>query len=864
MAKEDYPLLLFPVRAPVEKRNDGSGGPEKKVLLPTPQRQGERIGPKFTELANAIEAQRVSIAANAPTQDPEFVLVLEIIGKKDDFYKAVDKLQADWLFEFAQDFAQDEDFRLEEDEEDSPASLKGRMFLVGTNQRALTELLSLWRQYQTDPSASFARGLAPLKHVFTRLRDLRRWNVQDRVDEEMRLYWQDEVDSGKETSRFELEAWYFASAAKNISVRQEVERFVAETKGRILQNALIPEIAYHGFLVELPTAKVAEILTGNFPSLVLSDRVMFFRPRAQCISVGSADSTPVRSVVALGEANLPPVVALFDGLPLANHGLLQNRLLIDDPDNWESAYAVKDRVHGTAMASLILHGELDGTPVASKRKLYVRPIMKPDDRDISSRRSEQTPSDTLLIDLVHRAVRRMFETTSGEPPAAPTVKIINLSVGNSHRIFGDEMSPWARLIDWLSEKYSILFVISAGNELSSLHLNVRRDDFAALPEAEKRKAALETLLSDSVKRRLMSPAESINALTVGAIHGDASQPQIPASRFDLFAREGISAISRIGHGFGRSIKPDILMPGGRVIHSVHLMSPPESSILNVVTSTVAPGHLVARPPSGGAALDETEYCRGTSNASALASRTAASAYDVIELLRAQGADLQSKYDAVLMKAMLVHGAQWGDLSTVLQDHGPSFAHIEHGSARELKKKDFLARWLGYGVVDVERALACASNRVTLIGVGEVGKDKAIAFTAPMPPSLAGAIIWRRMTITLAWMSPTNASLQKYRKAKLWIDPPKDFGTNRANTANHRTVQRGTVQHEVWEGKDTALAFSDGDKFVCKVNCMEDAPGLTGEVKFALCVSLEVAIESGISIYREIQERTIPAVSVNPA
>jgi hypothetical protein len=56
-----------------------------------------------------------------------------------------------------------------------------------------------------------------------------------------------------------------------------------------------------------------------------------------------------------------PVVALLDSLPLANHALLAGCLMVDDPDGWELIYEVKDRVHGTAMASLILHSEQDAS-----------------------------------------------------------------------------------------------------------------------------------------------------------------------------------------------------------------------------------------------------------------------------------------------------------------------------------------------------------------------------------------------------------------------------------------------------------------------------------------------------------------------
>ena len=76
-----------------------------------------------------------------------------------------------------------------------------------------------------------------------------------------------------------------------------------------------------------------------------------------------------------------------------------------------------------------------------------------------------------MIDLVHRAVRRMYEGEGDSLPSAPTVKVINLSVGDGHRPFGGgDLSPWARLIDWLSHKHQVLFVVSVGNASDELTL----------------------------------------------------------------------------------------------------------------------------------------------------------------------------------------------------------------------------------------------------------------------------------------------------------------------------------------------------------------------------------------------------------
>ena len=147
-----------------------------------------------------------------------------------------------------------------------------------------------------------------------------------------------------------------------------------------------------------------------------------------------------------------PIVALLDGLPLQNHALLAGRLLIDDPDGWEPAYAASARKHGTAMASLIVHGDLGHGEAPTRSRIYVRPVLRPD-----ANGDERTPDDVLLVDLIHRAVRRLFDGEGAQAAVAPTVRVINLSIGDEHRLFSRQISPWARLLDWLSWKYGVLF-----------------------------------------------------------------------------------------------------------------------------------------------------------------------------------------------------------------------------------------------------------------------------------------------------------------------------------------------------------------------------------------------------------------------
>jgi hypothetical protein len=604
----------------------------------------------------------------------------------------------------------------------------------------------------------------------------------------------------------------------------------------------------------MPTASVEQLMTDRPPSLVLSDRVMFFRPKGQSVAVPvEGDSLSFGRPVPEIVPNAAPIVALLDGLPQQNHPLLSGRLTIDDPDGWEASYAAADRVHGTSMASLIIWGDLNADEAPLTRPLYVRPVMRPDPNAANSPRPEVTPDGVLLIDLMHRAIRRICEGDGDQPAEAPTVKVINISLGDDQRPFDRQLSPWARLLDWLAFKYRVLFVVSAGNQISHLTLSTPRETLSRLtPDAQHALAAGALCATDGT-RPLLSPAEAINVLTIGAQHVDASEFNAVPRRHDIFPAGGVSPFSRIGTGFRRAIKPDLLFPGGRMLYSEDVMSPPDETRMRALGHVaVPPGQRVAAP-STSAVADATIYSRGTSNSTALASRGAARAHDLITHIRVEAMErLPEYYDAVLLKALVTHGARWDEVF-------PQLANAQPGLVRREDQRKRVTRWAGYGPVDLMRALTCTEQRATMLGVGELTDGQALVFNAPLPPSLAAKAINKRLTITLAWLSPINPAHQAYRRAKLWVAPPDNLEVQRQE-GDWRQVQRGTLQHEILEG-DTALAFVDGAQLTFKVNCKADAGQLTDPVPFALCVSLEVAEGIDVPIYQEIRDRIRPRVTV---
>ena len=134
----------------------------------------------------------------------------------------------------------------------------------------------------------------------------------------------------------------------------------------------------------------------------------------------------------------------------------------------------------------------------------------------------------LLIDLFHRAIRRMVAGEGEEPPAAPTVKVVNLSFGNPWQPFDRQFSPLARLLDWLSWKYKLLFLVSSGNQPQDITIPVTEDKWKSLSPEELRDHVLHAMRADQFQRRPFSPAESMNAVTVGGVARGRLDPREPA------------------------------------------------------------------------------------------------------------------------------------------------------------------------------------------------------------------------------------------------------------------------------------------------------------------------------------------------
>ena len=670
-------------------------------------------------------------------------------------------------------------------------TLRGRLFMLFTNQDALRILLSMWKEWQENGRLPHGRGV--WKRVFERLRDVRLWGVKDRLHETGVLDdWQERVARGEDVVPCEIELWPRGTLPQRRAARDRVATLVAEQDGRIVTEAAIDEIAYHALLVHLPVTFVDPLLEENDHdvALVQCEQIQFFRASGQSAVTVTDDHGEEDRAALPGEPPAgSPVIALFDGLPLQAHRRLQGRLIIDDPDDFEEDYPPDRRRHGTAMASLIVHGDLATGEAPLSRPLYVRPILRPDRRDWRNN-DESVPEDTLVVDLVHRAVRQLFGEEGEGPAPAPSIAVVNLSIGIRDRPFDQALSPFARLLDWLAWHYKVLFVVSAGNHTHRIELSVRTGDLESMSNSEIQQDVVRSIAADARHRRLLSPAEAVNPLTVAAIHDDVSTAEPPPGQRDPYLDIGLpSPVNAQGMGYRRAIKPDILASGGRVVVREQLATGGnEPARLGIYGGTLAPGHRVAAPGSTAGDLAAAKYTRGTSNAAALISRAAGSLYEVLEELRNDpGGELIDVVPrAVWLKALIAHGADWGTVAETLR--------TVLGGDDGVRFRERATRLLGYGAVDTNRVRECTGSRVTTLGAGLLKEDESHEHRFPLAPSLSGWRGHRRLTISLAWLSPVNPRHRGWRRAQLWFSPPTaELGVERRQ-ADWLAVQRGTVQH----------------------------------------------------------------------
>lgn len=837
----EYPFIRLPQSD--SERYVGNQRQIPKVSKPAISDQAQLVFPKLNRLREVLDARKMEVLVDTPSIEPEYALVIETYEPIQEFFKAVKNIEGlEWLAEFElADIEPTEYFHHQDDEK----SLNGQLMIVLSDIKATNQFIGLWERYVENNNMEFPRGLTKFRDLFLLLKDIRYWGIEDRFkDTGVLENWKFQLEyNPDEPVKFEIELWFRENIEKRQEAVDQLREIIQESKGHIIAESCIPEIQYHALLVELPAFEISKIISHNYIKLVKCDQIMLFRPHGQMVVDplwDEADDTEdsVNDYSLSTENNdeelLPPVVALLDGLPMANHALLQKHIIVDDPDNYSSTYEIDDMSHGTSMSSLIIHGDLNNSSGMINSKLYVRPIMRP--KHVGGR--EGIDENVLPLDLVYQAVSKIFADES----LAASIKVINLSIGDPLMQFAGKMSPLAKLIDWLSYKYNVLFIVSAGNHLADIHLPISAQDFRALNKQEQAKTIFQTHLSQSSQKRILSPSDSVNAICVGALHSDESNYNTPNGVCDVYEEELPAVYSAQGNGYLRSIKPDVVICGGRVVFK----EPLGASLLKPIYSTAMPGLQVATASSR--ELNKTIHTSGTSNATALVSRLCAQLAEILkrDLQENDVSDESDSYISLLLKGLIVHSASSQDLFNRISD-------LSDDTDNATLKK-IVAQNIGYGKVDPDRIKGSLEKRVTLFNFDPIPNKESHIYEIPLPEHFGGANHWRRVTVTLVWFTKPCCSKLRYRRENLWFElegENKEFVKRASHSADWNQVKRGTVQHEVFESERLAVIGEDKN-IRLKVNCRQVSERLDESVKYALCITFETAEEVDVNLYHEIK------------
>lgn len=719
------------------------------------------------------------------------------------------------------------------------------LYLTMPSEESLRRLLAQWNRYRRGEGAQ--PGFSELWKLFGYLHAMRVWSIEDRLDPFVAAYVRSALAKSKDVV-VEIDLWYRTEKERRDASLLKLQEMLDEVGGELLDTIDIPEIRYQGALARLPAATASKLAGGDGAVAKLDD-IMTIRPQSTYASrIEATDTTPSLTRPSSGPTAQACVAALLDGYPIENHAAVAQLLKVVEVDVPGASVPAAHRFHGTAMASLVLNGDLgDGTQAQLQRPLVTIPVLTVS-KDGSH---ETTPEGKLPIGVIYRALRTIVDAKPTDPSGLSNVVVINHSLCAEHSPFVRRPSPWATLLDHFGHAHRLLFVVSAGNIFSAFPVSTFPNlaSFQAA-SAEDRQAALMAAVELSKGTRgLLSPAESVNSITVGALHEDAAPPT-SAAGVDPFPTLGMTSLaSAVGLGVNRSIKPDLIERGGRFTAA----GMNTAAGLEVFARPSAHfGQLCAAPsPSG----DLTRLIRtaGTSNATALITRASHAIVDAIEPIFDTGStkwrELPTR--AVVLKALLAHGCRWGEMGAALERVYPP-----QDPKQWSKRRDTVSRFIGYGHLDPSRVVSGDQGRITLIADASIRSGQMHAYRLPVPASMLNNKDIRTVTLTLAWTTPTTHTTTDHRAVALKIcgpDGSNSFwkGIDRTDSIqpNVNTANRGTLIHVVLSGRKL-MKDTSGQLAVCVQALSKDGHENT-TVPYALAITLEIAQQQRSNLYAEV-------------
>ncbi len=363
--------------------------------------------------------------------------------------------------------------------------------------------------------------------------------------------------------------------------------------------------------------------------------------------------------------------------------------------------------HGSGVSSLASYYALDISEGAiNKGKVWVASARILDENNFSE--EDKDGDEGRLFSEVIREAVEVFVPLG--------VRVFNLSVNDERRQWSLDnkktvsRSSWvARIIDYLSKKHDIVFVVSTGN--------ISRDEVRSFIGAGKGYPSY--LLEPTTK--VLDPGQAALALTVGSLaHSNTVAGPNMAGDSALAEQAFPSPFTRTGPGISGEIKPELVERGGN-----YVLTSNEGITTNIGTDVLMAGK------------DLSPALAHRSGTSFAAPRVAHSIALILRELVEQGVTPS----APLLRAFAVNSASYGNDSIVNR----FLTQLEAERSEE---------WLnifGHGIPDSQRAIRADQYSAVLYHQGLIGPDKVAFLNIPVPKELARAELGtKRLTVTLAF------------------------------------------------------------------------------------------------------------------
>ncbi|MDW5597320.1 S8 family peptidase [Conexibacter stalactiti] len=467
---------------------------------------------------------------------------------------------------------------------------------------------------------------------------------------------------------------------------------------------------------------------------------------------------PTASQVVAAGGGVPPnppvVVAVLDTGIAERHPLLERTIATAGVSVVIDDLSAADRAgHGTRMAGVVaytdLAGQLQSGRLPQPRAFLQNIRVMAEERDDASIEFwPERMQDAIAAAEEHVAERRLFSAALGAEPD-PRERRSVWAIATDQLSYGDGSRP-GRLI-----------TVPTGN--------VRPSELAAAAYP-----------SQSLATAMSTPAEAVNAVTVGAI---TDLTAVPTGSTATAGAGQLSPFSRCDIGRGRPIKPDVVAEGG---------------------NWRVNGRSISGHPSVGVLTTSHQHAYGPPLAATCATSAACSSVAGM-LAEIWHANPSRRPETI--RALLVHSARW-----------------TQQMRSQLDDADRL-RAVGYGLPDPSRVCDSTARRPTMIVEREIaldpddeGKRHTHLIELPFPEAVLHGLgaTEIEVSVTLSYFTEPNENLvRNYEGFGLrWkfqrpLQSPSSFLRSYNKLAAVSDRRRGTkLNWEIGRPKDKGTVQSD--------------------------------------------------------